>query len=109
LVDVALIAYYGSFRGAFLLDDVAHIVEDPVIRDLSSAWARSRGTSRPLLTLSLAGNYAIGGLEVRGYHIFNFVVHVIAGLALFGVVRRTLIGMNRATGSNAGPGTGTTE
>src|SRR5262249_2982923 len=31
------------------------------------------------------------GLEVGSYHIFNLAMHVLAGLALLGVVRRTLL------------------
>ncbi|MDP7162787.1 MAG: tetratricopeptide repeat protein, partial [Phycisphaerae bacterium] len=37
-----------------------------------------------------AVNYAIGGLDVRGYHVFNLAVHILAALTLFGVIRRTL-------------------
>jgi len=32
----------------------------------------------------------LGGLDVRGYHAFNLIVHLLAGLTLFGIVRRTL-------------------
>jgi len=43
-----------------------------------------------MLNLSYALNYAIGGERVFGYHVVNLTVHALAGLALFGVVRRTL-------------------
>ena len=39
------------------------------------------------MNLSLAFNHALGGLNVGGYHAFNLIVHLLAGLALFGVVR----------------------
>lgn len=48
-------------------------------------------TGRPMLNLSLAVNYAIGQENVRSYHIFNILTHVLAALAMFGVVRRTLL------------------
>ena len=35
-------------------------------------------------------NYALGGMAVWGYHAFNLTVHILAGLTLFGIVRRTL-------------------
>jgi tetratricopeptide (TPR) repeat protein len=35
-------------------------------------------------------NYALGGLNPWGYHLFNTVAHVLAGLTLYAVVRRTL-------------------
>jgi Flp pilus assembly protein TadD len=46
---------------------------------------------RPLVNLSLAVNYAIGGLTPRGYRIGNLLIHLAAGLVLFGLVRRTLL------------------
>jgi hypothetical protein len=45
---------------------------------------------RPLVNLSLAVNYAIGGLDVRSYHVTNLALHLLVALAFFGVVRRTL-------------------
>src|SRR5262249_11190655 len=47
-------------------------------------------SGRPLVNLSLAVNYAIGGLDVTGYHVWNVAVHVCCALLLFGIVRRTL-------------------
>jgi protein O-mannosyl-transferase len=47
-------------------------------------------TGRPVVNLSFAVNYAIGGLSVRGYHVWNMALHVCCALLLFGVVRRTL-------------------
>jgi tetratricopeptide (TPR) repeat protein len=42
------------------------------------------------VAVTLAANYALGGLDVTGYHLFNIAVHLGAGLALYGLVRRTL-------------------
>ena len=42
------------------------------------------------MDLSLALNYAMGGENVWGYHAINLLTHVLAGLVLFGIVRRTL-------------------
>jgi tetratricopeptide (TPR) repeat protein len=44
-----------------------------------------------LLNLSLALNYALSGDAVWSYHALNLLIHVLAGLALFGLVRRTLL------------------
>jgi len=40
--------------------------------------------------LSLALNYAIGGYSVKGYHIFNLVIHLLAALTLYGLIKITL-------------------
>jgi hypothetical protein len=47
----------------------------------------SGASGRPLVALSLALNYAIGGLDPRGYHVFNVLVHVLASIALFALAR----------------------
>jgi Flp pilus assembly protein TadD len=97
LIGAALYAYDGSLRGQFILDDLSSIPGNPSIRRLWPLWdamsappdATTR--SRPVVNLSLALNYALGGLDVRGYHAFNLAVHILAGLALYGIVRRTLL------------------
>ncbi len=45
---------------------------------------------RTLAYLSFALNYRIGGNQARGFHQVNRAIHILAALALFGVVRRTL-------------------
>src|SRR5689334_2720931 len=62
----ALIAYYDSFTAAFVFDDRT-IAETRALRQLWSLDVVT-GTTRPLVQLSLALNYAFGGLDVVGYH-----------------------------------------
>ncbi len=96
IVLAALAAYHNSFFGPFVFDDLSSIPENPTIRDLSSLSrvfsppAERTVGGRPLVNLSLAVNYALGGTDVWGYHAVNLAIHILAGLALFGVVRRTL-------------------
>ncbi|MGB2987435.1 MAG: glycosyltransferase family 39 protein, partial [Phycisphaerae bacterium] len=90
LVLSGLIVYLNSFAGVFIFDDTVHILESERIRHLWPPWDLL-ARRRPTLELSLAVNYAIGGLGVWGYHAFNLAVHVLAGLTLFGIARRTLM------------------
>ncbi len=92
----ATIVYANSFSGAFVLDDHLWIEQN---RSIQHLWPISRWLTpadpevlggRPVLSLSLAVNYAFGRTEVWGYHLVNLAIHVLAGLTLFGVVRRTL-------------------
>ncbi len=88
-----LAGYRGSFSGPFVLDDPKAITDNFSIRSFSTAWsppADSTVSGRPVVNLTLALNYALGGLDVRGYHAFNLAIHVLAALALFGLLRRTL-------------------
>lgn len=98
IVLLGIIAYANSFGGVFLSDDYQAIVDNPNIRHLwpiwtaASAWPGSPMAGRPVVNVSFALNYAIeGGLGRWGYHFFNLAVHLLAGLALFGVARRTLL------------------
>jgi protein O-mannosyl-transferase len=78
-----------------MFDDRPSIALNASLRHLSTAFFPPVNTTvggRPILNLSLAANYAVGGLSVGGYHAANLAIHVLAGLALFGIVRRTLAG-----------------
>ncbi len=93
LAAATVAAYLRTFSVPLFYDDVPSIVHNPTLRRLGSAfWPGGRSTvsGRPVLNISLALNYAAGGLDVRGYHAANLAIHVLAGLVLFGIVRRTL-------------------
>ncbi len=91
LLPVGLAAYSNSFKGIFLFDDLLHIVGDEQIRKIRPLSDCLAGSTRPVVDLSLAVNYAIGELRPAGYHAVNLAVHLLAGLTLFGIVRRTLL------------------
>ncbi len=111
-------AYSTSFDGVLVFDDIWAIVENPNIKTLwplttaMSAPAESPVSARPVASLTLALNYALAPPDARdvmrpagprgepgqtalflrnvwGYHAMNLALHVLAGLALFGVSRRT--------------------
>jgi tetratricopeptide (TPR) repeat protein len=96
IVVAGLAAYANSFRGPLIYDDIISIRDNPTIRDLS-ALGRVLSppcdggtlTSRPLLNLSLAINYCLGREDVWGYHATNLAIHLINGLLLLGLLRRT--------------------
>ena len=96
LAEAAILAYGNSLTVPFVFDDAMAIQRNDSIRQL---WPPAgvlqppfdtSVTGRPVLNLSFAVNYALGRLRVQGYHIGNLLIHVLAGLTLFGLVRRTL-------------------
>ncbi len=92
VVLAGLLAYSNSFGGVFLFDDLQSIVENPEIRTFARVDSATGGFHRRLVgQRSFALSYALGELEVAGYHAFNLTVHLVAGLLLFGMVRRTLL------------------
>lgn len=96
LVAAGVIVYGNSLWGAFVFDDQNSILGNPQIRRLWPLWnafsapANTPVAGRPVVALSLAINYALGGLDVRGYHAWNIGVHILCALVLFGIIRRTL-------------------
>ena len=101
----ALAVYANSFQGVFVFDDEGSIKDNPTIHHLGSlrdvlspppnretVSGRITVSGRPLLNLSLAVNYAIGGLNPGGYHAVNLAIHIVTALLLFGTLRRTLAG-----------------
>src|SRR5438552_10708385 len=96
LVAAALIAYGNALTGPFVMDDRGTIVDNANIRQLwpfttaLTGPPQSAVAGRPIVSLSLAINYALGGLSPWGYHAWNLGVHLLAALVLFGILRRML-------------------
>ncbi len=97
IVVAVLVAYHNCFALPFLMDDPLAIVDNPGIHHLWPIWdvlspsPTSLVGGRPVVSLSFAVNYALGGVTVGGYHAFNLAIHALAALTLFGFVRRTLL------------------
>jgi hypothetical protein len=75
-----ILAYANSISGPFILDDQSTIADNRQIREW---WRPSRVlvpeadtaiAGRPIVNLSFAVNYAVGGLDVRGYHVANIAI-----------------------------------
>ncbi|HXC02678.1 MAG TPA: tetratricopeptide repeat protein [Opitutaceae bacterium] len=102
IILAVLAAYWNSFSGPFIFDDGVGITDNATIRHLWPVWQALTPphgmpgdgarpvAGRPIVNFSLAVNYAFDGLNVTGYHAFNLLVHILAALTLFGIVRRTL-------------------
>jgi hypothetical protein len=102
LVGSVWLVYGRSLDAPFLFDDDASVLTNTSIRAL---WplvgsGERRGplnppieiptSARPLVNLSLAVNYHFGGVDPRGYHAVNIVLHLLCALLLWAIVRRTL-------------------
>ncbi len=93
VILAALATYQNSFSGPLIFDDLLAITYNPTIKHLGTALSPPSYLTtggRPVLNLSFAINHALGGMNVWGYHAFNLGIHTLAGLALFGIARRTL-------------------
>ncbi len=99
IIMLGFTVYANSINGAFIWDD-SHLVEDNLyIRD----WANfpklfTEGMAagadaptlysfyRPLQLITYTIDYSIWKLDVRGYHLTNILLHVLASLAVFWLV-----------------------
>lgn len=95
LIGAAVAVYANSFGGVFQFDDRHAIVACERIRQLWPPWDLL-SSRRPLFELSLAVNYALGELDPWGYHLVNLAIHILTGLTLFGVIRRTILHAEQA-------------
>jgi tetratricopeptide (TPR) repeat protein len=93
LILACAAAYANALHAPFILDDTTAIEDNLTIRSLPGSLVPPRETAtdrRPVVNLSLALNYAYGGLDVTSYRVVNLALHLACALLLFGIVRRTL-------------------
>ena len=96
IVLAGLLTYANGLTNPFIFDDFGSVVRNASIRDLTdlkSVLTPPTETSvarRPLVNLSFAINYAIGGLNVIGYRVVNLGLHLACALLIYGLIRRTL-------------------
>jgi hypothetical protein len=90
LVLVVLATYFGTLGYPFQLDDQPNISQNQFIQisslslgEFKKAAFKSANHYRPVANISFALNYYFNGLEVRGYHAVNIVIHLLAGIFLF--------------------------
>ena len=97
----AILVYSNSLSGPFVFDDRGTIVDNTTIEDLSRravlvAPHETPTAGRPVVNVSFAVNYAFGGRNVTGYHVVNIAIHLLCGLLVFGIARRTQPSTNAA-------------
>jgi len=97
LVLVTLILYSATIDHSFHLDDAPNIWSNPFIQlsslsfdNLVTAGFKSVNAKRPVANISFALNYYFHGLDVRGYHVVNIIIHLLAGIMLYYFVKKTL-------------------
>ena len=88
--------YSNALSGPFILDDYAHIRDNPSIRltefdvdSLYRAGFESPARHRPLAYISFALNYYFGDYNVLGYHLVNVLIHIANGVLVFFLISLT--------------------
>ncbi|MBE7462488.1 MAG: tetratricopeptide repeat protein [Planctomycetes bacterium] len=96
LVAAGVAVYSNSFGGVFVHDDWTIVLDNPKIQKLWPPWEAIYGypdpqsPDRPVGAYTLAISYALSGYQPWGYHLVNLLIHLLTGLTLYGLMRRTL-------------------
>ncbi|MBF0531750.1 MAG: tetratricopeptide repeat protein [Candidatus Omnitrophica bacterium] len=86
LLGLGFLVYRETFRGQFVFDDIEFIVTNPFIKNFSAIqgfWEMSFPKTRIITVYSYALNYYLNKLDPFGYHLFNYIVHIVATLAVW--------------------------
>jgi protein O-mannosyl-transferase len=88
LAGVSLLAYANTIPGKFVFDDTVIVQGNPSIQGLGAGNLREifgghywrsvesqGGLYRPIVILTYALNYALGGEDPAGYHLVNILLH----------------------------------
>lgn len=107
LAIAAAATYHNIFQGSLIFDDTAVILTNRYIRDwhrIPAFFASTKSTDagdldgayRPLLLATYAVNYALDGLQLRGYRLGNLLLHLLNAGLLLALLRRYLGHLNIA-------------
>lgn len=91
-----LIAYSNTFHVPFQFDDIPNIVKNNQLRSLENPWAILSDT-RGVTFITFALNYAVGGLDVFGFHAVNTAIHIINSSLVFFLLLSTFALLGFAT------------
>jgi len=96
LAAAIVVAYANSLSTPFQFDDFGPIENEAARQSPPQVTATAAQPSiqvagRPIVRLSFALNYAWGGSDVTGYHVFNIAVHIVCTLLFFFLVRNILM------------------
>lgn len=84
IAGAVVLGYHHTLSVPFIFDDFHAIEENLKIRDPGNFLTLdSLRAQRPLVDLSFALNYHLGGVEVFGYHLFNLIIHFVSACLVY--------------------------
>ncbi len=86
IILVGIISYSNTFHSDFQFDDNIFIIDNFAIRDLGNIKGIGELLSQPsrfVAFYSFALNYHFHQLDVFGYHVTNFVIHLITAMLVW--------------------------
>jgi tetratricopeptide (TPR) repeat protein len=93
IVVLGFLAYSNTFDSPFQWDDIKHIGDNSVIKDLGNFTASTKGYNfnprRVVGYFTFALNYHFGGTDVTGYHVVNLLIHIANAFLVYAFVMLT--------------------
>jgi tetratricopeptide (TPR) repeat protein len=88
LILVTLTAYIPAMQGGFVWDDDSYVTENRTLRSLEGLgqiWLNPNATPQyyPLVFSSFWLEYKLWGLNPKGYHVVNVLLHALSALLLW--------------------------
>ncbi|MGW8181458.1 MAG: hypothetical protein ACWGQW_22240, partial [bacterium] len=83
LFGLSILLYINTLGHEFVFDDVTLILQNPQVQELDWLSIIWKGGYRPVRTLTYAFNYALGGENPAGYHLFNVLLHACNVMLVF--------------------------
>ncbi|MGC4083965.1 MAG: hypothetical protein QM736_18115 [Vicinamibacterales bacterium] len=92
VVLAGIVAYANAPGHPFVFDDNGSVLDNATIHTIATSLAggpiQSAAAGRPLVNLSLAVNYALGGTQPWGYQAVNLLLHLLCALVVLALLRR---------------------
>lgn len=89
IIAAGFFVYINTVTTPFLFDDYPYLINNPAIKDFSyfadtdrilnlgiNSDIKNNFILRPVSYFTFAMNYALHGLDVRGYHVANLIIHI---------------------------------
>ncbi len=97
----AIFAFASSFAGTYVLDDMRTIVKNPQLQSFEHIFELLAHSRRPVVDFTLAISASMAGSwntpnppEPSAFHALNLLVHLLAALTLFDLIRRLALKAN---------------
>ncbi len=93
IIILTALSYINTLNNSFVYDDNTYVVENRQIRSILnipkafiSSYppdSKEQGLYRPLVTVSYIIDYAIWGLNPKGFHLTNLILHIIVSIIVY--------------------------
>lgn len=81
--------YSNSLDVPFIFDDARNLqhqnlrIDELSLDKIIKAGSQGELITRPVANISFAFNYWLSGTDVKSYHLFNIIIHILAGITLY--------------------------